>query len=346
MRQKEEMAIQEIDQMSITVLMDNYVDLLLSNSPYATRAPLIMNEKFKIPLPIAEHGFSALVNIVKYDQKENEKNSVDNSTKSNNNLFLFDAGVCENGVVHNSDVFAIDFDQIKGIILSHGHFDHFTGLTNIIRKISSRRSGAVNLFVHPDAFLRRWLIFPGGKRVKMPFLDKMHLENIDLRIHQNTGVMLLPKENSPLLLLTGEIPRDTSFEKGFPFQYVENDNEKNLTPDPLVKDDQALVANIRNKGLVVLTACGHSGIINTINYAKKVTGINQIYAIVGGFHLPADGGIHEEGIEPTLKELVKADPQFIVPCHCTGWKATNRIIETFPKKFIQTGVGTTFNFNA
>jgi 7,8-dihydropterin-6-yl-methyl-4-(beta-D-ribofuranosyl)aminobenzene 5'-phosphate synthase len=346
MRQKEEMSVQEIDQISITVLMDNYVDLLLSNSAHATRAPLIMNEKFKIPPPIAEHGFSALVNIVKYDQNESEKNSFDNSTKSNNNLFLFDTGVSENGVVHNSDVFAIDFDQIKGIILSHGHFDHFTGLTNIIRKISSRRSAAVNLFVHPDAFLRRWLVFPGGKRVKMPFLDKMHLENIDLRIHQNIGFVLLPNKNSPLLLLTGEIPRDTTFEKGFPFQYVENDNEKNLTPDPLVKDDQALVANVRNKGLVILTACGHSGIINTINYAKKVTGINQIYAVVGGFHLPADGGIHEEGIEPTLKELVKADPQFIVPCHCTGWKATNRIIETFPKKFIQTGVGTTFNFNA
>jgi 7,8-dihydropterin-6-yl-methyl-4-(beta-D-ribofuranosyl)aminobenzene 5'-phosphate synthase len=106
-----------------------------------------------------------------------------------------------------------------------------------------------------------------------------------------------------------------------------------------------LVANVRNRGLVILTACGHSGIINTINYAKKITGINQIQAVVGGFHLPADGGIHEQGIEPTLKELEKADPQYIVPCHCTGWKATNKIIETFPDKFIQTCVGTTFNFN-
>jgi 7,8-dihydropterin-6-yl-methyl-4-(beta-D-ribofuranosyl)aminobenzene 5'-phosphate synthase len=345
MRAKEEMSIQRIDQISITILMDNYTDLLLTNSTHATRAPLIVNQKFKLPPPIAEHGFSALVNIIKYDQYKQEKNSADNSTKSNNNLFLFDAGVSENGVIHNSDVFGIDLDQIEGIILSHGHFDHFTGLTNIIRKISSRRTASVNLFVHPDAFLKRWIVFPDGKRVKMPLLDEMHLENIGLRVHRNTGVVLLPNENSPLLLLTGEIPRDTSFEKGFPFQYIENDNEKNLTPDPLVKDDQALVANIRNKGLVILTACGHSGIINTINYAKKITGINQIHAIVGGFHLPADGGIHERGIESTLKELERADPQYIVPCHCTGWKATNRIIESFPEKFIQTGVGTTFKFN-
>lgn len=109
MREKEEMSIQEIDQIAITVLMDNYVDLLLTNSAYATRAQLIMNERFKLPAPIAEHGFSALINIVKHDQDNQEKNSVDNSTKSDNNLlFLFDTGVSENGVIHNSDVFAID----------------------------------------------------------------------------------------------------------------------------------------------------------------------------------------------------------------------------------------------
>ena len=168
MRAKEEMSIQGIDQISITILMDNYTDLLLTNSTHATRAPLIVNQKFKLPPPIAEHGFSALVNIIKYDQYKQEKNSADNSTKSNNNLFLFDTGVSENGVIHNSDVFGIDLDQIEGIILSHGHFDHFTGVTNIFRKISSRRTTAVNLFVHPDAFLKRWIVFPDGKRVKMP----------------------------------------------------------------------------------------------------------------------------------------------------------------------------------
>ena len=197
MRAKEEMSIQEIDQISITV-PDNYTDLLLTNSTHATRAPLIMNQKFKLPPPIAEHGFSALVNIIKYDQNKQEKNSVDNSTKSNNNLFLFDTGVSENGVIHNSDVFGIDFDQIEGIILSHGHFDHFTGLTNIIRKISSRRTAAVNLFVHPDAFLKRWIVFPDGKRVKMPLLDEMHLENIGLRGTSKYRSCATPQRKFPL----------------------------------------------------------------------------------------------------------------------------------------------------
>ena len=81
-----------------------------------------------------------------------------------------------------------------------------------------------------------------------------------------------------------------------------------------------------------------------MNYAKKITGVDKVYAVIGGFHLPADGGIYEKAIEPTLKELQKADPEYIVPCHCTGWKAINRIIETMPEKFIQPGVGTVFTF--
>jgi 7,8-dihydropterin-6-yl-methyl-4-(beta-D-ribofuranosyl)aminobenzene 5'-phosphate synthase len=232
--------------------------------------------------------------------------------------------------------------------LSHGHFDHFAGLVNIIKRISSSRQSSTNnidVFTRPDAFLKRWEIFPDGTRAKFPILDEQQLQQLGANIHKNTGVTYLPSKEPPLLVITGEIPRETGFEKGFPFQYAENpDNEGNLVPDPLVKDDQAIVANISDKGLVILTGCGHVGIINTINYAKKITGINKIHAIIGGFHLPADGGIYEAAIEPTLKEFQKAQPDYLIPCHCTGWKAVNRIIEIMPEKFIQSSVGTTFQF--
>jgi 7,8-dihydropterin-6-yl-methyl-4-(beta-D-ribofuranosyl)aminobenzene 5'-phosphate synthase len=104
-----------------------------------------------------------------------------------------------------------------------------------------------------------------------------------------------------------------------------------------------LVANIKYKGLVIITGCGHAGIINTINYAKKLSGINKIYAVLGSFHLMGDV-VFQEAIEPTVNELQKADPTYIIPCHCTGWIGTNRIIDTMPEKFIQSAVGTTFNF--
>jgi len=344
------MTLQEIDKVSVTILMDNSTDLLLTNSTHANRPQLTTNEEFLLPLPIAEHGFSALVDIVVHGEEKKEKNNMGKKIKykNNNSIFLFDAGASEDGVIHNADIFGIDFDRIDGVILSHGHFDHFTGLANILRKISlsRRKSTGINLLAHPEAFLKRWEVFQDGKKAKMPFLDEEHLKELGALIHKRTGITFLPSDESPSLLVTGEIPRKTSFEKGFPFQYVENrsGNETRLIPDPLVRDDQAIVVNVKDKGLVILTACGHSGIVNTINYAKKVTEIDKVYAVLGGFHLPADGGIYEEAIEPTLKELQKIDPDYIVPCHCTGWKAANRIIETMPEKYLQSSVGTIFSF--
>jgi 7,8-dihydropterin-6-yl-methyl-4-(beta-D-ribofuranosyl)aminobenzene 5'-phosphate synthase len=190
----------------------------------------------------------------------------------------------------------------------------------------------------------------------MPVLDEKELENNGATIHKIRNVNFLPINNddhddagngggdvSSPLMITGQILRETSFEKGFPLQYAEIQGEKEeLSHDPLVNDDQAIIVNIKQKGLVILTGCGHAGIINTINYAKKVTKINKVFAVLGGFHLT--GGIYEEAIEPTIKELQKVDPKYIIPCHCTGWKATNKIIEMMSEKFIQTSVGTSFNF--
>ena len=206
--------------------------------------------------------------------------------------------------------------------------------------------------MHPDAFLRRWEIYSDGTKGRLPFLDEKQLIDLGATINKNSGVKMLPSNASSLLLVTGEIPRNTSFEKGFPFQYAENShndsndvkNNLDLIPDPLVKDDQAIVVNVRNKGLVVITGCGHAGIINTVNYAKQLTGIDNIYSLVGGFHLPADGGLFEHAIDPTLKELQKLNPGYIIPCHCTGLQATHKIIDLMSNKFIQSAVCTTFIF--
>jgi 7,8-dihydropterin-6-yl-methyl-4-(beta-D-ribofuranosyl)aminobenzene 5'-phosphate synthase len=254
------MSLQDVEAVSITILMDNCTDFLLTNTAHAKRPPLIVNEKYNLPSPVAEHGFSALISTPK--KNNNDKNT-----------YLFDAGVSENGVIHNADLLGIRFDQIDGFVLSHGHFDHFTGLPNVLKRISSKRSSTVDLFSHPDAFLRRWEIYPDGKRARLPFLDEKQLQGLGATIHKNSGVRLLPTDTSSSLLITGEIPQNSSFEKGFLFQYAEKpynndgDEKRNvkLIPDPLVKDDQAIVGNVRDKGLVIITGCGHAGIINTVN---------------------------------------------------------------------------------
>jgi 7,8-dihydropterin-6-yl-methyl-4-(beta-D-ribofuranosyl)aminobenzene 5'-phosphate synthase len=126
-------------------------------------------------------------------------------------------------VVYNADIFGIDFGKIDGIILRHGHFDHFGGLVNILKTMSSSSgltsNHSVDIFTHPDGFLRRWEIFPDEKRAKSPVLDERQLQQLGAKIHKNTAVRYLPGEEFPLLAITGEIPRETGFEKGFPFQY-------------------------------------------------------------------------------------------------------------------------------
>jgi 7,8-dihydropterin-6-yl-methyl-4-(beta-D-ribofuranosyl)aminobenzene 5'-phosphate synthase len=360
------MLIREIEKISITILMDNSTDLLLKNSAHALRNPLIVNQRLNLPPLVAEHGFSALINIVNDDNSNsnsnrndninNRQNPTENIDGNTNYTYLFDTGVTEDGVIRNADLLSLDFGRIDGIILSHGHFDHSSGLVNILKKITSKRSSPIDIFLHPDAFLRRWLVLSDGKRARMPSLVEKQLEFLGGSVHKSDKATVLPSKENPFLLMTGQIPRKTRFEKGFPYQYAENsdnvdhDNDNtdeknlNLIPDPLVKDDQSIVVNLRKKGLVVLTGCGHAGIINTLNYAKDLTGVDKIYAIIGGFHLPADGGIYEEAMNPTIKEIQNADPQYIIPCHCTGWKATNRIIDLMPDKFIPSAVGTTFTF--
>jgi 7,8-dihydropterin-6-yl-methyl-4-(beta-D-ribofuranosyl)aminobenzene 5'-phosphate synthase len=142
------------------------------------------------------------------------------------------------------------------------------------------------------------------------------------------------------ILVTGEVPRTTDFEKGFPNHYSEIDGK--MENDPLIKDDQAIILSIKDKGLVVITGCGHSGIVNILKYAKELTGNDRIYAVMGGMHLT--GGTFEPIIPRTIDELEKLEARFLIPCHCSGLKAVNEIVRIMPNAFIQNSVGTTYVF--
>jgi 7,8-dihydropterin-6-yl-methyl-4-(beta-D-ribofuranosyl)aminobenzene 5'-phosphate synthase len=112
-------------------------------------------------------------------------------------------------------------------------------------------------------------------------------------------------------------------------------------PDP-ISDDQALVINVKGKGLVVISGCAHAGIINTIEYAKKLTGIETVHAVIGGFHL--SGPLFAPVIQPTIDAMKRISPDYVVPMHCTGWTAVNRFFEEMPGRCILNTVGTTYVF--
>jgi 7,8-dihydropterin-6-yl-methyl-4-(beta-D-ribofuranosyl)aminobenzene 5'-phosphate synthase len=111
-------------------------------------------------------------------------------------------------------------------------------------------------------------------------------------------------------------------------------------PDPLIKDDQCAIVNVRDKGLVIVTGCGHAGIVNIIRNAQAITGIRQVYAVIGGFHL--SGRQFEPIIPTTVAALQQLAPRYVVPGHCTGWLATQQIASAMPEAFIANSVGTTF----
>ena len=307
--------LEPVDKVEITILMDNLTDLLLDSSAVAKRPPLYRGGVMLPPL-IAEHGFSALVDI--YGKSKQR--------------ILFDTGISETGMLYNADRLGLDLNTTDTIVLSHGHKDHFTGLVPLLKQMKHE----IPLILHQDAFLKRLLVFPNGERMRFPVLIEDTL---------TTNGAFIKRVKEPYLidgsvLATGEIPRTTDFEKGFPIHFAEINGE--LQPDPLIKDDQALVFNVNGKGIVILAGCGHAGIINTINYARQVTQIDNIHAVLGGFHL--SGSIFEKIIEPTVTRLRNLEPKYIIPSHCSGWKSIHKIASTMPDAFIQNSVGTRFVF--
>ena len=139
--------------------------------------------------------------------------------------------------------------------------------------------------------------------------------------------------------MTGEVERKTSFEKGMPGMEMFTDGA--WVPDP-IRDDQAIVIHVKDKGLVVVSGCAHAGIVNMVEYAKKITGTGHVHAVLGGFHLT--GPAFAKVVPPTVDAVKTIDPEYVVPMHCTGWDAINRFMAAMPGKCILNTVGTTYVF--
>ena len=142
-------------------------------------------------------------------------------------------------------------------------------------------------------------------------------------------------------MFLGEISRRTIFEKGLPYAFYEEKGQKVWDP---TEDDTALVMNLGSKGLVVLSGCAHSGIINTVEYAREITGINEVHVIMGGFHLT--GPAFEPIIDDTVESIKKIGPEYVIPTHCTGRKAILAIEKAMPSQFLVNMSGTKLTFVA
>ncbi len=308
--------LKEVDRVDILTILDNSIDILLPSTDRVKRLPLTQDALERETL-VAEHGFSTLIVV-----------SSGNTSES----LLFDAGLSKNGLIHNMDVLEINPKELHTIVLSHGHTDHTQGLIGMIKRLGKRK---MPLLIHPDAFLKRKVVFPDGHELGLPPPDRSLLIQEGIELIEESGPSYLL---DGLVLVTGQIHRSTPFEQGFPIHYAYIGNK--WQQDPWIHDDQAVVLHVKDKGLVVLTGCGHAGVINTIRHAQELTGIQKIYAIIGGFHL--SGRLFEPIIEPTIAALKRFNPAMVVPAHCTGWKASHALARDLPEAFVPNSVGTRF----
>ena len=258
---------------------------------------------------IAEWGFSILI-------------------ETDAQKILFDTGRSFSAAC-NVITLGIDLSRLDKIVFSHGHADHTGGLLDILKIVKD----GVEVIAHPDIWAAKYVKQPeeAEKYAGVPF-PKEAAETLGASFNLTKEPVWI-SEN---IVTSGEIPMITEYEKIDPVVYVRDKGE--LEPDPLW-DDQALFLK-SEKGLIIILGCAHRGIINTIRHAQKLTGLESIYAVIGGTHLISAS---PERMDSTIVELLSFGVQKLGVSHCTGLPASAILAHTFGEAFFFNNAGTRIN---
>lgn len=254
---------------------------------------------------LGEHGFSALV-------------------EWDDGSLLFDTGQGTT-LLHNAARMGKDLERTPRVVLSHGHYDHTSGLLPLLHAC-----GPKEVLAHPGIFTPRYRKRDEGEAIPIGIpQDREELRQAGALFNLCTSFRPIGTD----LFLTGEVPRVTPFETGDKGLFLDTEGE---TPD-LFADDQSLVVKTP-KGLLLLLGCCHSGLINTLTHAISRCGDERVYGVIGGTHLGFSG---PEQFEETLKALRRFGVRKLCPSHCTGFSASARLMREFPEGFHHAAVGYT-----
>jgi 7,8-dihydropterin-6-yl-methyl-4-(beta-D-ribofuranosyl)aminobenzene 5'-phosphate synthase len=268
--------------------------------------------------------------------------------------FMLDYGYTAQALLNNADILGLDVSKVRALILSHGHYDHFGGLIGFLQHNRARLPDDLALYVGgEDNFCNR-VTRTGtpGHFADWGVLDRRELAALNVRIVSCEQPTIIEGH----AFTTGSIQR-RSFERVLPNTLVEYGKKDGLgcdmpaaaeraqgkpVPDEHL-NEHATCFNLKDRGLVVVSSCGHAGIVNTVLQAQEVSGIRKIHAVMGGFHLfPAD----DDYLRRTVGELKALDPDVVIPLHCSGPAFTATMRELLADRLLTSTNGTEFLFGA
>ena len=256
--------IPEAEKIMVTILTDNYSDINAYTHNIAKRfrrAPGLPIEKWALH---AEHGLSYLV--------ETRVNGIDHS-------FLFDFGSDSGGVLRNMEILNVNFNKLEALALSHGHWDHHLAFLDLMRAKKSTMREGIPLYVGEEAFIERFSREASGKVISMGQLKKGDIEALGFI---KTVEIKDPTPVVPGAFCSGKIEMVTDYEKIIP-RLVRPEGGTYVMD--MFGGEQAIILNLKGEGLIVLSGCAHRGIVNAVKTAQRITGVEKIHAVVGGFHL-------------------------------------------------------------
>jgi 7,8-dihydropterin-6-yl-methyl-4-(beta-D-ribofuranosyl)aminobenzene 5'-phosphate synthase len=241
---------------------------------------------------------------------------------------LFDTGQTDLAVI-NAETLRLPLDSVEAIVLSHGHYDHTGGVPAMLAVLPQAR-----IYMHPAALENKFSRNHAGPAREIGMSDC-----VAQAIRRHTGGFIDTTARTEIMegvFATGEIPRANTYEDTGGAFFLDAAGTR---PDPLV-DDQALVIDL-GRSVVLLLGCAHSGVVNTLDHVRHLTGGKPVSAVIGGLHL---GSANEARIQQTIGRLRGAPLEMLAPAHCTGWPATAKLWQAFPEIFRPAGVGTVFEF--